>query len=208
MPKLPVYNITGQTVGEVELSDAIFGIENVNQHAVYETIKNILANRRQGTQSAKTRAEVRGGGRKPWRQKGTGRARAGSIRQPNWKGGGVVFAPKPRDYSYAINKKVRSLAMRSALTVKVAEESVIVLDALQFAAPKTKEMISVLNNLKVSGKALIVTADREFNVMKSSSNLQGVKTTMVGELNVYDILNHEKFIITMDAVKKVEEVYA
>lgn len=208
MPKLPVYNTAGKAVSEIELSDAVFAIENVSQHAVYEVVKNILANRRQGTQSAKTRAEVRGGGKKPWAQKGTGRARAGSIRQPNWKGGGVVFAPKPRDYSYTINKKVRSLAMRSVLTTKVNEESFIILDSLEFAAPKTKEMISVLNNLKVPGKALIVTADKELNVIKSANNIQGVKTTMVGELNVYDIVNYDKFIITMDAAKRVEEVYA
>ena len=208
MPKLPVYNTAGKAISEIELSDAVFGLKEINQHAVYEVVKNILANRRQGTQSAKTRAEVRGGGKKPWAQKGTGRARAGSIRQPNWKGGGVIFAPKPRDYSYSINKKVRSLAMRSVLTSKVNEDSLIILDAIEFAAPKTKEMISVLNNLKVPGKALIVTADRDLNVIKSANNIEGVKTTMIGELNVYDIVNYDKFIITMDAAKKVEEVYA
>lgn len=208
MPKLPVYDLTGKTVGEVELANEVFAIENVSQHAVYETVKNILANRRQGTQSAKTRAEVRGGGRKPWRQKGTGRARAGSIRQPNWKGGGVVFAPKPRDYSYSINKKVRSLAMRSILTTKVQEDNVIVLNELTMNQPKTKEIVALLQNLKVEGKALIVTLDRDINVIKSANNIKGVMATMTGELNVYDVTNHDKFIITMDAVKKIEEVYA
>ncbi|NLN15398.1 MAG: 50S ribosomal protein L4 [Tissierellia bacterium] len=207
MPKVNVYNMLGEQVGEIELSDEIFGIE-VNQHAVYEVVKNHLANRRQGTQSAKTRAEVRGGGRKPWRQKGTGRARIGSIRAPHWKGGGVVFAPKPRDYSYRVPKKVKRLALKSVLTSKVQNNEIIVVDELKFDAPKTKEMVKVLNNLKADRKALIVTAEKDENVVRSANNIPNVETTIVNNLNVYDILKYNSFIITKDAVRKVEEVYA
>lgn len=207
MPKVNVYNMLGEQVGEIELSDQIFGIE-VNQHVVYEVVKNQLANKRQGTQSAKTRAEVRGGGKKPWRQKGTGRARAGSSRSPVWVGGGVAFAPKPRDYSYRVPKKVRRLAMKSALTSKVENNEIIVLDELNFDAPKTKEMVNLLNKLNADKKALIVTAEKDENIVRSANNLETVQTTVVNNLNVYDILKYNSFIITKDAVRKVEEVYA
>ena len=206
MPKVNVYNVLGETVGEIELNDEIFNIE-VNEHAVYEVVKNQLANKRQGTQSAKTRAEVRGGGRKPWRQKGTGRARQGSIRAPHWVGGGVVFAPKPRDYSYKVPKKVKRLAMKSALTSKVLNEEIIVLEELSLEAPKTKEMVKILENINANKKALIVMDDKNINVIKSVKNIPNVQTTNVNTLNVYDIVNFDSFIITKDAVKKVEEVY-
>lgn len=207
MPKIAMYNVSGQEVGDIELSDAIFGVE-VNQHVLYEIVKNQLANKRQGTQSAKTRSEVRGGGRKPWRQKGTGRARQGSIRAPHWKGGGVIFAPKPRDYSYKLPKKVKRLAMKSALSSKVINNEIIVLDELNFSAPKTKDMVAFLSNVKAAKKALVVTSENNENVIKSSNNIAGVQTTTVSTLNVYDILKYDSFIITKDAVKKVEEVYA
>ncbi len=207
MPKVTMYNISGDQVGEIELSDDIFGIE-INENAMYEVVKNQLANKRQGTQSTKTRAEVRGGGRKPWRQKGTGRARVGSIRSPLWVGGGVTFAPKPRDYSYRLPKKIRKLAMKSALTSKVNNDEIVVLDGLNISAPKTKEMINILSNLNADKKALIVMDGRDDAVIKSARNIPGVKTTSVNTLNVYDILKYDKFIITKDAVQKVEEVYA
>ena len=207
MPKLNVLNITGQNVGEIELADAIFNVE-VNEHVLYEVVKNQLANKRQGTQSAKTRAEVRGGGRKPWKQKGTGRARQGSIRAVQWVGGGVAFAPKPRSYKYTLPKKVRRLAMKCALSSKVQNNEIIVLDALTMDAPKTKEFVAILNNIKASRKALVVTAEKNENVIKSARNIEGVQTALVNTLNVYDILNHDTFVITTDAVKKVEEVYA
>ncbi len=207
MAKVALYNVSGQAVGEIELNDDVFGIE-VNEHAVYEAVKSLLANKRQGTQSAKTRGEVRGGGRKPWRQKGTGRARQGSTRSPNWVGGGIVFAPKPRDYSYRINRKVRQLAMKSALTSKVESAELKVLDALTFEAPKTKEMAAVLKNLEVGKKTLIVLAEKDDAVIKSVNNLPNVQTTLVNTLNVYDILNNDSFIMTEAAVRKVEEVYA
>ena len=206
MPKVNVYNVLGETVEELELNDDIFNVE-INEHAVYEVVKNQLANRRQGTQSAKTRAEVRGGGRKPWRQKGTGRARQGSIRAPHWPGGGVSFAPKPRDYSYKVPKKVKRLAMKSALTSKVLNNEIIVLDQLNLEEPKTKEMKKILENIKASRKALIVIDEKNINVVKSAKNIPNVQTTLVNTLNVYDILNFDFFIITKDAVKKVEEVY-
>lgn len=207
MPKVAIYNVSGQEVGDIELSESVFGVE-VNQHVLYEVVKNQLANKRQGTQSAKTRAEVRGGGKKPWRQKGTGRARAGSIRAPHWKGGGVIFAPKPRDYSYSVPKKVKRLAMKSALSSKVQNSEIIVLDELNLAAPKTKEMISILSNVKAAKKALVVTVENNENVIKSSGNIAGVQTVTVNTLNVYDILKYDSFVITKEAVKKVEEVYA
>ena len=206
MPKVNVYNMLGEQVGELELNKDIFGVE-VNQHVVYEVVKNQLANKRQGTQSVKTRAEVRGGGRKPWRQKGTGRARQGSIRAPHWTGGGVSFAPKPRDYSYSVPKKVKRLAMKSALTSKVDNNEIIVMDDLKFDAPKTKDMVNVLKNLKADKKALIVTSEKDINVIRSASNLPNVQTSVVNNLNVYDILKYNSLIITKDAVKKVEEVY-
>lgn len=207
MPKVALYNVSGQQIGDIELNDSVFGVE-INEHVLYEAVKNHLANRRQGTQSAKTRSEVRGGGRKPWRQKGTGRARHGSIRSPIWKGGGVVFAPKPRDYSYKLPKKIKRLAMKSALSSKVVNGEIIVLDELKMDRPKTKDMVSILNNLNSNKKALIVMSEKDENVIKSARNIQGTKTTLVNTLNVYDILNCDSFIITKDAVRKVEEVYA
>lgn len=207
MPKVNVYNMLGEQVGEIELDENIFGIE-VNQHVVYEVVKNQLANKRQGTQSAKTRAEVRGGGRKPWRQKGTGRARQGSIRAPHFSGGGVTFAPKPRDYSYSVPKKVKRLAMKSALTSKVQNNEIIVIDEINFDAPKTKEMTNFLAKIKADKKALIVMGEKNENVIKSANNIPNVQTALVNTLNVYDILKYNSFIITKDAVRKVEEVYA
>lgn len=207
MPKLNVLNVSGQNVGEIELSDSIFGVE-INGHVLYEVVKNQLANKRQGTQSAKTRAEVRGGGRKPWKQKGTGRARQGSTRSVQWVGGGVAFAPKPRSYKYTLPKKVRRLAMKSALSSKVQNSEVIVLDALNMDAPKTKEFAQILNNINAAKKALVVIADKNDNVIKSARNIEGVQTALVNTMNVYDILKYDSFIITTDAVKKVEEVYA
>ena len=207
MANVAVYNIEGKKVGTLELNDAVFGVE-MNEHLVHMAVVAQLANKRQGTQSAKTRAEVRGGGRKPWRQKGTGRARVGSSRSPLWIGGGVSFAPKPRDYSYRLPKKIRKLAMKSALTSKVNNDEIIVLDGLNISAPKTKEMINILSNLNADKKALIVMDERNDAVIKSARNIPGIKTTSVNTLNVYDILKYDKFIITKDAVQKVEEVYA
>ncbi|MBN2287559.1 MAG: 50S ribosomal protein L4 [Tissierellales bacterium] len=207
MPKVALYNISGEQVGEIELSDDVFGIE-INTHVMYEAVKVYLANQRQGTQSAKTRSEVRGGGRKPWRQKGTGRARQGSIRSPQWKGGGVVFAPKPRDYSMQLPKKIRRLAMKSAFSAKYESNEIIVLDQLTMNAPATKEMIKVLSNIKAQKKALIVMPEKDNNVVLSARNIPGIKTTQVNTLNVYDILNYNSFIITKDAVTKLEEVYS
>jgi large subunit ribosomal protein L4 len=207
MPKVAVYNVSGQQVSELELNENVFGVD-VNQHVLYEVVKNQLANKRQGTQSALTRSEVRGGGRKPWRQKGTGRARAGTIRSPLWTGGGIIFAPKPRDYRYTLPKKVRRLAMKSALTSKVNSNEILVLDELNLTTPKTKDMVNILKNLHVGSKALIVMAEKNEAVIKSASNIPGVETTLVSTLNVYDILKYDKFIITKAAVEKVEEVYA
>ncbi|HBD63648.1 MAG TPA: 50S ribosomal protein L4 [Clostridiales bacterium] len=207
MPKVALYDITGSQVGDIELSDSIFGVE-VNTHVMYEAVKNYLANQRQGTQSAKTRADVRGGGRKPWRQKGTGRARQGSIRAPQWKGGGVVFAPKPRDYSYAIPKKVKRLALKSALSSKVQDQEIIVVDKLVLEQPKTKEMVKVLKNLNSGKKTLVVIPERDEAVIRAAANIPGVKTAYVNTINVYDILNCDSFLITREAVNKVEEVYA
>ena len=187
MPKLNVLNVNGQNVGEIELAEAVFGVE-VNEHVLYEVVKNQLANKRQGTQSAKTRAEVRGGGRKPWKQKGTGRARQGSIRAVQWVGGGVAFAPKPRDYRYTLPKKVRRLAMKSALSAKVQNNEIIVLDALTMEAPKTKEFAQILKNINASKKALVVTAEKNDNVVKSARNIEGVQAATVNTINVYDIL--------------------
>jgi len=207
MPKVALYDITGSQVGEIELKDEIFGVE-INTHVMYEAVKNYLANQRQGTQSAKTRAEVRGGGRKPWRQKGTGRARQGSIRSPQWVGGGVVFAPKPRDYSYKLPKKIKRLALKSALSSKVADQEIIVVDKLVLEQPKTKEMVKILSNLNAGKKTLVVIPERDENVILAARNIPGVKTTYVNTINVYDILNCDSFLITKDAVNKVEEVYA
>ena len=206
MAKVTMLNMAGAEAGIIELNDAIFGIE-VNEYAVHEVIKNYLANQRQGTQSALTRAEVRGGGRKPFRQKGTGRHRQGSTTDPSQIGGGVVFAPKPRDYRYSVPKKVRRLALKSALTSKVQENEIVVLDALKLDAPKTKDMIKVLENVKAAKKALIVTAEKDDVVIKAAANIPGVKTTMVSQMNVYEIVNHTSFIVTKEAVQKIEEVY-
>ncbi|MDO5061695.1 MAG: 50S ribosomal protein L4 [Peptostreptococcaceae bacterium] len=207
MPKIDVLDLNGKKVDEIELTDAVFGVD-INEHAVYEVIKNYLANQRQGTQSSKTRAEVRGGGRKPWRQKGTGRARQGSIRSPQWKGGGIVFAPKPRDYSYTVPKKVRRLAMRSALTSKLANNELIVVDEFAMDAPKTKTFAGALSALNAGRKALVVTAENAPTVVKSGRNIPGVKVSFVNTLNVYDIVNSDTLVITRKAVEKVEEVYA
>lgn len=207
MPKVNVLNMSGEQVEEIELNDDIFGVE-INQHVVYEVVKNQLANKRQGTQSVKTRAEVRGGGRKPWRQKGTGRARQGSIRAPHFTGGGVVFAPKPRDYSYKVPKKVRRLALKSVLTSKVEMGEIIVVDKIDFDAPKTKEMANFLANINADKKALIVMDEKNTNVIKSANNIPNVQTALVNTINVYDILKYNSFIITKEAVKKVEEVYS
>lgn len=208
MPKLEVLNVSGQKVTEIELNENIFGIEP-NVPVMHEIVKNYLANQRQGTQSAKTRAEVRGGGRKPFRQKGTGNARQGTIRAPHYVGGGVVFAPKPRSYRYTLPKKVKRLGLKSALSAKVRDNEIIVLDELIMATPKTKDMLNILNNIKVAGKkVLFVTGDVETNVVKASNNIEGVSTTFVGSINVYDILNHDYCVVTKNAVEKIEEVYA
>jgi len=197
----------GQKVGDMILSDDIFGIE-INPVAMHAAVVNILANARQGTQSTKTRAEVRGGGRKPWRQKGTGRARHGSIRSPQWVGGGVALGPKPRSYKYTLPKKVRRLALKSALSSKVLENDIVVLDDLKLDAIKTKQMVKVLNNLKVDSSALIVLPAVDEKVIKSSRNICGVKTALVNTINTYDILKYKKFIATREAIAKIEEVYA
>lgn len=207
MPSIKMLNQQGEAVGDIELSEAIFGVE-VNEHVVYEVVKNQLANRRQGTQSAKTRAEVRGGGKKPWRQKGTGRARQGSIRSPQWRGGGVVFAPKPRDYSYKLPKKVKRLAIKSVLTSKVNEKELIVLDVLKFDDFSTKTANGILKNVKALKKALIVTGAEDKKVVKSFGNIPGVIVATADKINVYDILKHDSLILTKDAVEKIEEVFA
>lgn len=207
MPNVALYNVSGEQVGEIELSENIFGT-NINVEAMHQVVKMYLANQRQGTQSALTRAEVSGGGKKPWRQKGTGRARHGSTRSPQWTHGGIVFAPKPRSYRYSVPKKIKRIAMKSALSSKVRENNIVVLDELNFEAPKTKQVVNMLENFKIDSKTLIVLAENNENVVKSARNIEGVKTTLVNTLNVYDILNYDKFIITKDAVKKVEEVYA
>ena len=207
MPKVNVYNQLGEVVGDIELNEAIFGIE-VNEHVVYEVVKNHLANRRQGTQSAKTRAEVRGGGRKPWRQKGTGRARQGSIRAPQWKGGGVVFAPKPRSYRYSVPKKVRRLAMRSVLTSKVLEGELKVLDALTIDAFSTNKAKEILKNLNLETKTIIVLSEGNEKIVKSFANLPKVETVVVDYMNVYDLLRFDNLVIVKDALSKIEEVYA
>lgn len=207
MPKVNVLNLSGDKVEEITLAEEIFGIEP-NEHAVYEAVKNILANRRQGTQSAKTRAEVKGGGKKPWRQKGTGRARQGSIRAPQWTGGGIVFAPKPRDYSYKIPKKVRRLALKSVLSSKVETEDMIVLDALVMEEASTKKAVEILKNIDAKEKAIVLVADGSDNVRKSFHNIPKVATLALGEINVYDLLKYDTVVLTKEAVKKIEEVYS
>ena len=207
MSKVTMLNMAGQEAGTIELKDEIFGIEP-NQNAVHAVVKNILANKRQGTQSAKTRSEVRGGGRKPFRQKGTGRHRQGSSTDPSQVGGGVVFAPKPRSYRYTVPKKLRRLAMLSMLSSKAQESELIVMDEISFDEPKTKEMVKMLENVKAGKKALIVTAEKDDNIVKSAANIPGVRTALVGTMNVYEIINHNSLILTKDAVAKIEEVYA
>ena len=205
MPKTTVYDITGKAVGEIELSENIFGQE-VNASVLHEVVKAYLANQRQGTQSALTRAEVSGGGIKPWRQKGTGRARQGSTRSPQWRHGGVVFAPKPRDYTIRVNKKVKRLAMKSALSSKVLDADLIVFNELNLAAAKTKEMVKALKAVEAE-KALIVLDSSDETVERAARNIEGVKTTLVGTLNVYEILKYKKLILTEASAKKIEEVY-
>ena len=207
MATVAVYNIEGKEVDKLELNDNVFGVE-INEHLVHLAVVSQLANRRQGTQSAKTRSEVSGGGRKPWRQKGTGHARQGSIRAPQWVHGGVAIGPKPRSYRYSLNKKVRRLAMKSALSVKLQDENLLVLDSIRMEEFKTKTIVQMLKALNVEGKALIVMPEVDKKVIKSAANIPGVKTTLVNTLNVYDILNYDKFIVVQDAVAKIEEVYA
>ncbi|MEG1433679.1 MULTISPECIES: 50S ribosomal protein L4 [Eubacterium] len=206
MPKMDIIDIKGNVVGDVELSERVFGIEP-NEPVVHQVVVAQLANKRQGTKSAKTRAEVRGGGRKPWRQKGTGRARAGTSRSPLWSGGGVIFAPKSRDYSQKVNKKVRNLAMRSVFSAKVQENELRIVDALALEAPKTKEMAAVLEAINAP-KALVVTADMDEAVIRSANNIPKVATATVAELNVYDMLKYDILVLTKDALDKIEEVYA
>jgi len=207
MPKVALLNQSGSNVGEIELNDSVFGIEP-NQHVLFDAVIMQRASLRQGTHKVKNRSEVAGGGRKPWRQKGTGRARQGSIRSPQWRGGGVVFGPTPRSYSFKLPKKVRRLAIKSALSSKVIDNSIVVLEDLAFNAPKTKEMTSVLKGLSVEKKALIVTADINENVALSARNIPGVTVVTANGVNVLDVLNHEKLIMTKAAVQKVEEVLA
>lgn len=206
MPTVGLFNKEGQKVGDIQLAESIFAAP-INANVMHQVVVAQLANKRQGTQSAKTRAEVSGGGIKPWRQKGTGRARQGSTRSPQWIHGGIVFAPKPRDYSMAIPKKMKRVALKSALSSKVADNNIIVLESLELAAPKTKEIVSMLNAFEAK-KTLIVTAETNENVFKSARNIEGVAVLPVNNLNVYDILKFEKFIVTKDAVSKIEEVYA
>ena len=206
MAKVSVYNIEGKVVGDIELNDAVFGVE-VNEHLVHMAVLSQLANNRQGTQSAKTRSEVSGGGRKPWRQKGTGHARQGSTRSPQWTGGGVVFAPKPRDYSFKLNKKERRIALKSALTSRVQENKFIVLDELKLDEIKTKKFVEVMNNLNVN-KALVVLNEMDTNVIASAANIPTVKTAQTNEINVFDVLKYDTVVVTKAAVATIEEVYA
>lgn len=207
MPKVAVYDMHGAQVGEIDLNDNVFGIEP-NEAVVQQFVKMQLANKRVGTASTKTRAEVRGGGKKPWKQKGTGRARVGSSRNPVWRGGGIAFGPKPRDYSYTLPRKVRRLAMKSALSSKVLDSSIIVVDNLNFDEPKTKLMIETLNVLRAGNKTLVVTADGDTNVYKSARNIPGVKSIKADFINVFDILKYGTLLMTKDAVARVEEVFA
>ena len=207
MPKIDVYDIQGKKVSTVDLKDEIFGIEP-NEAVVHSVLVNFLANQRQGTQSTKTRAEVRGGGRKPWRQKGTGRARQGSIRAPQWIKGGIALGPKPRSYKYTVNKKERRLAIKSCLSSKVLENELTVVDSLNLKEIKTKEMAKAISNLKLEGKTLILLPEKNETVQKSARNIEGVKTTLVNTINVYDLLKYKNLVITLDTVKKLEEVYA
>ena len=207
MPKIDVYDINGKKVKELELNEAVFGIEP-NEAVVHSVLVNFLANQRQGTQSTKTRSEVSGGGRKPWRQKGTGRARQGSIRAPQWIKGGIALGPKPRSYKYTVNKKEKRLAIKSVLSSKVLEKELTVVNEIKLKEIKTKEMQKALNNLKVEGKTLILLPEKNETVQKSARNIEGVKTTLVNTINVYDLLKYKNLVITLDTVKKLEEVYA
>jgi len=207
MPKVAVYNVKGEQIGEIELNDKVWGIKP-NKHVMHQAVVMQLASQRLGTHATKTRAMVRGGGRKPWRQKGTGRARHGTIRSPIWRGGGIVFGPHPRKYGFSLPKKVRRLAMRSALSSKVQSNDILVIDSLDMDLPKTKAMVEILSNLKVDQKALLVTAEYNENVFKSARNIPYVKQLKADKLNVYDVLNHAKLVITKDAVAKIEEVLA
>ena len=207
MPKIDVYNIEGKKVSDIELADSVFGIEP-NEKIVHSVLVNYLANQRQGTANTKTRSEVSGGGRKPWRQKGTGRARQGSIRAPQWIKGDIALGPKPRSYKYTVNKKERQLAVKSVLSSKVLENELVVVDSLPLKEIKTKEMVKALSNLKVEGKALVMLPEKNEKVQKSARNIKGVKTTLVETINVYDLLKYNKLVVTEDTVKKLEEVYA
>ena len=206
MPKVDLLNMEGKKVGDIELAESVFAVE-VNEYAMHDVVLNYLANQRQGTQSTKTRSEVSGGGKKPWKQKGTGRARQGSIRAPQWIKGGIALGPKPRSYKYTLNKKVKRLALKSALTSKVQENNIIILDTLNFDEIKTKNMVKVLENIKVE-KALVVLSEKNENVQLSTRNIPNVKASLVNTINTYDLLKYETLVLTKDAVKKIEEVYA
>ena len=207
MPKVDVYDLNGKKVSDIELAENVFGIEP-NEAIVHSVLKNYLANQRQGTQSTKTRSEVSGGGRKPWRQKGTGRARQGSIRAPHWVGGGIALGPKPRSYSYKLNKKERRLAIKSCLSSKVIENELTVVDKFEFNAIKTKEVAKMLNSLKLEGKTLILLPEKNEIIQKSARNIKGVKTLSVNTINAYDLVNYKNLVVTLDTVKRLEEVYA
>jgi len=207
MPKVDLYNMEGKVVGDIELSENVFGAE-VNEDVLYLAVESYLANQRQGTQSTKTRSEVRGGGIKPWKQKGTGRARQGSIRAPQWIKGGIALGPKPRTYTIKLTKKVKRLALKSALSSKVNDNNIVVVDEINFSEIKTKNMVNVLNNLKLETNALIVLGEKNENVVRSAKNIPNVKTAYVNTINVYDILKYNKFIVTKEAAAKIEEVYA
>ena len=207
MPKIDVYDINGKKVSDAELSDKVFGIEP-NEAVVHSVLVNYLANQRQGTQSTKTRSEVRGGGKKPWRQKGTGRARQGSIRAPQWIKGGIALGPKPRSYKFRINKKEKQLAVKSILSSKVTENELTVVDKLELKEIKTKTMVKALESLKIEGKILIILPENNKEVQYSSRNIEGVKTIILNNINVYDLLNYNKLILPLETVKKIEEVYA
>ena len=207
MPKVDVYDLNGKKVSDIELAENVFGIEP-NEAIVHSVLKNYLANQRQGTQSTKTRAEVSGGGRKPWRQKGTGRARQGSIRAPQWIKGGIALGPKPRSYKYTVNKKERRLAIKSILSSKVLEKELTVVDKLELAEIKTKTMVKALSDLKVEGTTLIILPEQNKNVLMSARNIEGVKTILINNINVFDLLKYNKLVLPVDTVKKLEEVYA
>ncbi len=207
MPKIDVYNIEGKKVSSIDLKEEIFGIEP-NEALVHSVLVNHLANQRQGTQSTKTRSEVRGGGRKPWRQKGTGRARQGSIRAPQWIKGGIALGPKPRSYTYRVNKKEKKLAIKSVLSSKVLENKLTVVDKIELKEIKTKAMVNALNNLKLEGKSLIVIPSKDENIQKSARNIEGVRTASIDTMNIFDLLKYTNLVLTVDTVKKLEEVYA